>query len=465
MSATANSTGGRNVENVLHGYGNLATLEQTPPLTITGGRGIYIFDEDGGEYIEGAAGMWCASFGFSEPALIEAAVEQFHKLPYYHGLIDKTMLPMGKLAERLKSIAPGPMSKVFFANSGSEANDTLIKLIWYYNNSRGRPEKKKLIARDQAFHGLTVAAGSLTGIAEMHADFDLPIDRFLHTDCPHFYRYGHPGESEEDYATRLAANLEKLILDEGPETIAAFFAEPVMGSGGCLIPPRTYFEKVQAVLRRYDILMVADEVICGFGRTGEMFGCDTYGIRPDAMALAKGLSGAYQPISAVMISEDLYQGLLDESRKLGFFAHASTTTGHPVAAAVALRCQELMEERDILGHVRSVSPGFSQGLADLAEHPLIGDVRSVGLMGAVELVADKDSRRRFAKQTKVKDFVRARAQEHGLIVRTSLSSDSLAFSPPLIISREEIEEMLTRFRVALDEAATWVDDNDLRAVQ
>ena len=200
MSAIANSTGGRNVENVLHGYGNLATLEQTPPLTITGGRGIYIFDEDGGEYIEGAAGMWCASFGFSEPALIEAAIEQFHKLPYYHGLIDKTMLPMGKLAERLKAIAPGPMSKVFFANSGSEANDTLIKLIWYYNNSRGRPEKKKLIARDQAFHGLTVAAGSLTGIAEMHADFDLPIDRFLHTDCPHYYRYGHPGESEEDYA-------------------------------------------------------------------------------------------------------------------------------------------------------------------------------------------------------------------------------------------------------------------------
>ena len=463
MSSNANSTGKRNVENVLHGYGNLALLEETPPLAITGGRGVYIFDEDGGEYIEGAAGMWCASFGFSEPALIEAAIEQFHKLPYYHGLIDKTMLPMGKLAERLKAIAPAPMSKVFFANSGSEANETLIKIIWYYNNSRGRPEKKKLIARDQAFHGLTVAAGSLTGIAPMHADFDLPIERFLHTDCPHYYRYGESGESEEDYATRLADNLERLILDEGPETIAAFFAEPVMGSAGCLVPPRTYFEKVQAVLRRYDILMVADEVICGFGRTGEMFGCDTYGIRPDAMALAKGLSGAYQPISAVMISEAIYQGMLDESRKLGFFAHASTTTGHPVAAAVALRCQELMAERDILGHVRSVTPAFATGLAALRDHPLVGDVRSVGLMGAVELVADKETKRAFAKHTKVKDFVRNHAQAHGLIVRTSLSSDSISFSPPLIISREEIEEMLLRFGRALDEAAVWVDENALRA--
>ena len=458
----ANSIGGRNVENVLHGYGNLVALEQTPPVAITGGKGIYIYDEDGTEFIEGAAGMWCASFGFSEPALIDAAVEQFRKLPYYYGLIDKTMLPMGALAERLKSIAPVPMSKVFFANSGSEANDTLVKLIWYYNNSQGRSQKKKIIAREQAFHGLTVAAGSLTGIPQMHADFDLPLSGFLHTDCPHYYRYGEPGESEEDYATRLAERLEQLILDEGPETVAAFFAEPVMGSAGCLIPPRTYFQKVQAVLRRYDILMVADEVICGFGRTGRMFGCETFGIEPDAMAMAKGLSGAYQPISAIMISEAIYQGMLDESRKLGFFAHASTTTGHPVAAAVALRCQELMEERDILGHVRSVSPAFCAGLDEFADHPLVGDVRRVGLIGAVELVADKASRRPFAKQVKLKDFVRSRAQAYGLIIRSSLAGDNLSFSPPLIITQPEIEEMLARFRRALDDAAAWVEDNDLR---
>ena len=462
MTYASNSPAARDVENVLHGYANLVALEKTPPLVITRGEGVRIFDDAGKEYIEGAAGMWCASFGFNEPALVEAAIEQLRKLPYYHTLIDKTVEPLLELAERLKAIAPVPMSKVFFANSGSEANDTIIKMIRYYNNARGRPKKKKFISRLFGFHGVTLGAASLTGIPAMHTDFDLPLPGFLHTDFPHYYRHGREGESEEAYAGRLADNLEKLILDEGPETIAAFVAEPVIGGGGCIVPPKGYFEKVQAVLRKYDVMFVADEIICGFGRTGNMFGCDTFAIKPDAMTLAKGLSGAYQPISAVLINEDIYQALLDESRKIGFFAHAHTTTGHPVAVAVALRAQQLMEERDFLGPIRRVGPVLQDGLRAFGDHPLVGNVRGIGLMGAIELVADKAARRSFDPKHKVKEFLRERAQEHGLVIRSALSGDSLAFSPPLIISEAEIGEMLQRFSRALDDTTAWIEKNDLR---
>jgi len=462
--ARPNSTGTRNVANLVHGYGNLAMLEETPPIVITRGDGVHVFDDDGKEYIEGVAGMWCANLGFSEQALVDAAVEQFRQLPYYHSLIDKTTEPMGRLAEHLKSIAPAPMARVFFANSGSEANDTLVKLAWYCNNAWGRPQKKKIISRLMGFHGVTCVAGSVTGIPQMHADFDLPVnDRFLYTDCPHFYRHGEPGESEEAFATRLAERLEQLILREGPETVAAFIAEPVIGGGGCLVPPRTYFEKVQAVLRKYDILFFADEVITGFGRTGNMFGSQTYGITPDAMSLAKGLASAYQPISAVMVNQRIYDAMLEQSRKLGFFAHAFTTTGHPVAVAVAMRCQELMAERDIIGHVRRVTPTLQAGLRQFADHPLVGHVRGVGLMGAVELVADEQSRRSFDPALGVKAYAVDRAREHGLIVRSALAGDTLALSPPLVITEAEIEEMLLRFSRALDDTFHWVESNGLRA--
>jgi 4-aminobutyrate--pyruvate transaminase len=462
MSGTANSAGARAVENILHGYSNLAALEKTPPMVVSGGRGVHIIDEDGKEYIEGAAGMWCASFGFNESELIDAAIEQFKKLPYYHSLVDKTTEPMGELAERLKAIAPVPMSKVFFANSGSEANDTAVKMIYYYNNALGRPEKKKIIARKYGFHGASLAAASLTGIPAMHAGFDVPLPNFLHTDFPHYYRCAEDGESEEEFATRLAESLEAMILEEGPDTVAAFVAEPVMGGGGCIVPPKTYFEKIHAVLNKYDVLMMADEVITGFGRTGNMFGSDTYNIKPDIMTLAKALSGAYLPISAVMVTEDIYSVLRDESNKIGFFGHAFTTTGHPVAVAVANRAQQLMQERDIVGHVRRVSPALQDGLRAFSDHPLVGNVRGVGLMAALELVADKESKRSFDPSFKVKDFLRARAQDHGLIVRAVLSGDTIAFAPPLIITQEEIGEMMTRLSRALDDTTKWIEENGLR---
>ncbi len=465
MTSRNYSAAQRYVDNVLPGYGDLAGLEATPPIMVTRGQGIFVYDEAGKEYIEGAAGMWCAAFGFNEPALIEAAVEQLHKLPYYINLVDKATTPTGELAERLKALAPAPMARVFFANSGSEANDTMVKLVWYYNNAIGRPKKKKIIGRRMGFHGLTIGAGSLTGIPAMHAAFDLPIPNVLHTDFPHYYREAREGESEEAFATRLANNLDALIEKEGPETVAAFVAEPVMGAAGAIVPPATYFEKIQAVLNKHDVLFMADEVITGYGRTGKMFGCETFRIKPDLMSLAKGITSSYQPLSAVLVGEKLWDPIAAQAKKVGIFAHAFTTTGHPVAVAVALKVLDLFQERDMLNHIGRLTPILQNGLRSFADHPLVGQVRGVGLCGAIELVADKASKRSFAPQLRVKEFVRRAAQARGLILRATASGDSIAFSPPLIINEAQLAEIMRRFRATLDETQAWVESNNLRAVK
>src|SRR5579863_6151142 len=307
MSSQITPTGQRDIRSLLHPMTNLVKHEEVGPFVVTRGEGIYVYDEHGQRYLEGMSGLWCASLGFSEKELVQAALRQMERLPYYHSFNHRAADPTIALADRLRDIAPVPISKVFFVSSGSEANDTAMKLVWYYNNARNRPHKKKIISRQMGFHGVTVGAASLTGIPRNHQDFDLPIPAVRHTDNPHYYRYGAAGESEEDFATRMAGNLEGLIQAEGPDTVAAFIAEPVMGAGGVIVPPRTYFEKIQAVLKRHEILFIADEVICGFGRTGNMWGSQTFNLRPDIVTCAKGLSSAYQPIGAVMISEDMYQ--------------------------------------------------------------------------------------------------------------------------------------------------------------
>jgi 4-aminobutyrate--pyruvate transaminase len=425
------------------------------------GEGIYVYDEDGKEYIEGLAGLWCASLGFGEERLVEAAARQMRKLPYYHSFGHRVPDVVVDLAERLVKMAPVPMSHAFFCNSGSEANDTVIKLVWYYNNALGRPNKKKIIARLRGYHGVTVAAASLTGLPNNHRDFDLPIANILHTDCPHHYRGAEPGESEEAFAGRCAANLEKLILAEGPETIAAFIAEPVMGAGGVIVPPKTYFEKIQAILRKYDILFIADEVICGFGRTGNMFGTETFGLKPDIMTVAKALSASYLPISGVIINEKLYRAIRDNSSKIGTFGHGYTYSGHPVSAAVALETLKIYEERDIMSQVRRVAPALQNGLRRFADHPLVGEVRGVGLVAAVELVKDKKTKEPFDPKLQVGPSLAQRAQDHGLLVRPL--ADSIAFCPPLIISEAQIGEVLTRFGRALDETQAWVHQQGLVA--
>jgi 4-aminobutyrate--pyruvate transaminase len=444
-----NSTASRDIAFHLHPYTNLKKHESEGPLVITEGKGIYVYDENGKEYIEGLAGLWCTALGFGEERLVQAAARQMQRLPYYHIFNQKTHDVAAELAERVIGLMPVKMSKVFFNNSGSEANDSAVKMVWYYNNARGRHRKKKIIARMKGYHGVTVAAASLTGLANNHRDFDLPIAQIRHADCPHHYRFAKPGESEEDFATRLADSLEAQILREDPETVAAFIAEPVMGAGGVILPPRTYFDKIQKVLKKYDVLLIADEVICGFGRTGNMFGSETFGLKPDILTMAKALSSAYLPISATAISEEIYQAFVAQSEKIGIFAHGFTYSAHPVCCAVALETLRIYEERDILGQVRQVAPRLLEGLRRFAGHPLVGEVRGVGLLAGVELVKDKATKAPFDPKAGAGALLAAHAQEHGLILRAM--GDTVALCPPLIITAEEIDEMLRRFGKALDD--------------
>jgi 4-aminobutyrate--pyruvate transaminase len=448
-----NSLEARDAAFHLHPYTNAASLEKEGSLVIVGGDGVHVIDASGRRYIEGLAGLFCASLGFSEKRLAAAAMRQMEAMPFYHAFGHTATEPSVLLAERLIALSPVPMSKVFFANSGSEANDTAVKLIWYYNNALGRPHKKKIISRWRAYHGVTVATASLTGLPNNHRDFDLPIAGILHLMCPHFHRHGEPGETEEEFASRCAAELEALIDREGADTIAAFFAEPVMVSGGVVTPPRTYFDKIQPILKRHDILLVADEVICGFGRTGAMFGSQTYKLDPDIITLAKQLSAAYLPISALMINEKIYQAIRAESEKIGVFAHGFTYSGHPVAAAVALEALNIYEERDIVGHVRRVAPRFQAHVQRLAAHPLVGEARGVGLVAGLEVSPDKAKRALFDPSLAVAAEAARRAQAHGVITRGI--GDALSLCPPLIIDEPLIDDLMARVERALDDTYAW----------
>jgi len=459
MTNICSSASDRDIANHLHPYTNLKKFQDSGPLIITRGKGVRVFDENGKGYIEGLAGLWCTALGFGEQRLVDAATRALEQLPFYHSFGGKVAAATIDLAEKLIDLAPVPMSKAIFSNSGSEANDTAIKIIWYYNNALGRPRKKKIISRHKAYHGVTVATGSLTGFANNHRDFDLPIDRILHTSCPHYYRFSENGETEEEFASRCAENLEKMILDEGPDTVAAFFAEPIMGAGGVIVPPATYFEKIQAALKKYDVLLLADEVICGFGRTGNMWGTQTLGMKPDMLTCAKALSSAYIPIAALMISEPIYQALVQQSEKLGLFGHGSTYAGHPVAAAVALETLKIYEERNIVEHVRTVAPRLQDGLRKFAEHPLVGEVRGLGLVAGIELVRDKATKAPFDAKQGVGLYFQARAEEEGLIIRPI--GDNIAICPPLITVEDEIDEILGCLERALNATATWVEENGL----
>ncbi len=449
MSYAPNSPAARDVAYMLHPYTNLSVHETKGPLIMARGEGVYLYDDEGKEYLEGLAGLWCVSLGFSEQRLVDAATKQLQTLPFSHIFTHRSTPPVIELAERLIGIAPEPLAKVFFANSGSEAIDTAIKFAWYYNNALGRPEKKKIISRKRAYHGVTIAGGSLTALAYVQNGFDLPISGVLHCGTPCHYRDSLPGESEEDFATRLAEELDQLIIDEGPETVAAFFAEPVMGAGGVMVPPKTYFDKIQPVLKKHEVLMVADEVICGFGRTGNMWGSETYGIRPDILTCAKQLSSAYLPISAVMISQPVYDAFAEQASKLGNFGTGFTYGGHPVSAAVALETLKIYESDDILSQVRGVMGRFQDRIRQLADHRLVGEGRGVGLMGALELVADKDTKESFPAALKVGPQVVENAITEGLILRPC-PGDIIGICPPLIIKESEIDILFDRLTAALD---------------
>lgn len=452
----------RDIETLIHPYTQLASFRETGPLILERGEGVWVFDTEGKPYIEGMAGLWCTALGYSNEELIEAAAEQMRKLPFTHLFSGRSHDPAIELAEKLKEIAPVPISKVFFTASGSEANDTQVKLVWYMNNALGRPRKKKIIARLKGYHGVTIASASLTGLPANHTDFDLPIANILHTSCPHHYRYAEPGESEADYSARLAAELEEMILQEGPDTVAAFIAEPVMGAGGAIIPPAGYFPAIQAVCDRYDVFFIADEVICGFGRLGTMFGSEALDIRPDTISFAKAVTSAYLPLGGVMVGEAMYQAMLDQSRKIGTFGHGYTYSGHPTCCAVAVKVLEIYARERITDQVAAKAPQFQARLAALADHPLIGEAKGMGLIGGLEIVADKATKAQFDAKQGVAAKCVTFAQAEGLIVR-SLSGDRLAVCPPLIIAAAEIDELFDRLGRALDRTAAWLRHEGLMA--
>ncbi|MQY49303.1 aminotransferase class III-fold pyridoxal phosphate-dependent enzyme [Rhizobiales bacterium RZME27] len=441
MNMLPNSIEARDIRSQMPAVADMRKHEETGSLVIERGEGIYVFDNNGKRYIEGLAGLWSVAVGFGEERLAKAAYEQMAKLPYYHIFNYKTHSPSVDLAEKILSMMPFEMSKVHFASSGSEANDLSVKLVWYYNNALGRKDKKKIIGRIKGYHGVTIAAASINGLPRNHESFDLPLDRMIHTSCPSYPHFGKDGETEAEFTERTLQELEDLILKEGPETIAAFWGEPVMGAGGVLIPAAGYWEGVQKILKKYDILLVADEVICGFGRTGKMFACETYDIVPDILVLSKQLSSSYLPLSAIVINDKLYQVIADESHRIGSFGHGFTASGHPVVTAVALENLKIIEERDLLGNVQHLSPMFLKGLEDLAEHPLVSSWRGIGLLGALEL---KPAEKAGVMGTKVAD----RMQEEGLIIRGIV--DAICFCPPMIITEEQINDMFAVARKALD---------------
>jgi 4-aminobutyrate--pyruvate transaminase len=452
----------RDIETLVHPYTNLATHREVGPLVLERGKGVFVYDTTGKDYIEGMAGLWCTSLGYSNQELAEVAYEQLKKLPFTHLFSGRSHDPAIELAEKLKEIAPVPISKVFYGASGSDANDTQVKLVWYMNNALGRPKKKKIISRLKAYHGVTVASASLTGLPANHTDFDLPIPNVLHTSCPHHYRFAQPGESELDFSARLAAELDEMIQREGPDTVAAFIAEPVMGAGGAVTPPEGYFEAINAVLAKYDVLFISDEVITGFGRTGEMFGTTTYKMKADTLSCAKALTSAYFPLSAVLINEPVYEVLVDQSKKIGTFGHGNTYAGHPVGCAVAVKTLEIYQRDRIIEHVRKVEPKFLQRLTKLAEHPLIGEARGVGLIGGIEFVKDKASKAQFEAKKGVAQKSTSFAQEEGLILR-ALGGDRVAFCPPLVITEAEIDELFDRYERALGRTLDWVKAEGLLA--
>lgn len=450
----SDSIEGRDLAHLLHPATNLKQHQENGPRVHVRAEGVYLWDSRGQQYLEGMAGLWCTALGYGEEELARVAAEQMKSLCYSQLFGGKTNEPSVLLAEKLKAMAPMDAGRVFFGLSGSDANDTQVKLMWYYNNALGRPEKKKIISRMRGYHGVTVAAGSLTGLPPFHKHFDLPISGILHTDCPHYYRGRQGAESEAEFVDRIVGNLADLIEREGADTIAAFIAEPVMGAGGVIVPPAGYYQKVQALLAKHEILFIDDEVICGFGRTGRPFGAETFGIEPDTMSVAKAVSSAYLPLSAVLLPESMYDAFVSMSPELGNFSHGFTYSGHPVCAAVALRNLELMEERDLFAHAARVGEVMQDRLAVLADHPLIGEVRGVGLIGAAELVADKETGTPFPSGKGVGAYCMARCEANGLILRAL--GDSMALCPPLIISDSQIDELFGKFEQALDETLAWV---------
>lgn len=439
----------RDIAAVLHPQTNALRHEEVGPHIIQRGDGVFVYDDSGKEFLDSGAGLWCTNLGYKSGRVAKVAHDTLNSLAYFPLFRHSSTEPAIDLSSKLLDIAPVPMSKVMLQCSGSEANDTAVKIAWYYWHAQGKPQKRKIISRLGSYHGSTCVAISMTGNPAYHRSFGLPFEGFLHADAPNYFRGAMEGESEEAFSQRLAESLEAMILREGPDTIAAFWADPIQGNAGAVPPPAGYFDRVQEILRRHDVLFVSDEVICGFGRTGSMWGSQSYGLKPDMLTCAKGLSAAMAPISAVLLSEKIYQVLREESNKNGAFVHGYTYGGHPLGCSIALEVLKIYEEMNILGHVQEIEPVFLDELNKLKDHPLVGNVSGIGLIGGVDIVSEAGSRKAFPVEKKVEARIDAHARRHGLILR--VVPGRLAFSPPLVITEEETIEMMRRTRRALDD--------------
>jgi L-2,4-diaminobutyrate transaminase len=409
---------------------------------IRGGRGIRIQDVQGREYIDGFSALYCVNVGYGRPEIAEAIARQARELAYYHTYAGHSNLPLIRLSQRLLAMAPGQMRKVFYGLSGSDANETQVKLVWYYNNLRGKPRKKKIISRERGYHGCTIVSGSLTGLPFYHGHMDLPLDFVRHAGVPHLYWGGEPGETEFDFSRRRARELDALIEAEGPDTVGAFIGEPMLGTGGIIPPPAGYWEHIQEVLRRHDVLLIADEVISAFGRLGAAFGCLRYGIEPDLVTLAKGLTSAYVPMSAVLVGERVMQVLEEASDRVGAFSHGYTYSGHPLGAAAANAALDIVEQENLAGNAATVGRHLLAALQDgLQGNPFVAEVRGEGLLCAVELVADPVRRRRFDPALKVGSRIAEAALAAGLIIRAMPHGDIIGFAPPLVCTRQDVEQI------------------------
>ena len=437
---------------------NLKHVEQ---LNIVRGDGVYVYDDSGKEYLEGLAGLWCASLGYGNAELIEAITDQLKTLSYSHMFGGRTHNVVIQLAEQLSDMLPVKNSKIFFANSGSEANDSHIKMLRYYFNVTGEPQKKKIIALERSYHGVTVASAALTGLPANHTHFDLPVDALgvIRAESPHYYRGRKDNETEREFCERIIGNLEDLILRENPETIAAFVAEPIGGASGVVVAPENYIPEVENLLTKYDIMLWSDEVICGFGRTGSPFGCQTMGFNPQLVSLAKQLSSAYLPISASVIPEYMHEAMIEPSSKVGVFGHGYTYTGHPAACAAALKTLEIYKRDNLFEHAAEMGEYLQTRLKEFDSHPLVGEVRGRGLLAAVELVANKDSGEAF-DDTSVGAYAKQACQDNGLLIR-AVGGNSIAFCPPLIITTDQIDEMVDKFSLAMQTTLQYANKESL----
>ena len=437
---------------------NLKHVEQ---LNIVRGDGVYVYDDSGKEYLEGLAGLWCASLGYGNAELIEAITDQLKTLSYSHMFGGRTHNVVIQLAEQLSEMLPVKNSKIFFANSGSEANDSHIKMLRYYFNVTGEPQKKKIIALERSYHGVTVASAALTGLPANHTHFDLPVDALgvIRAESPHYYRGRKDNETEREFCERIIGNLEDLILRENPETIAAFVAEPIGGASGVVVAPENYFPEVENLLTKYDIMLWSDEVICGFGRTGSPFGCQTMGFNPQLVSLAKQLSSAYLPISASVIPEYMHEAMIEPSSKVGVFGHGYTYTGHPAACAAALKTLEIYKRDNLFEHAAEMGEYLQTRLKEFDSHPLVGEVRGRGLLAAGELVANKHSGEAF-DDTSVGAYAKQACQDNGLLIR-AVGGNSIAFCPPLIITTDQIDEMVDKFSLAIQTTLQYANKESL----